>query len=95
MPVTGLLTIHFQIEISRSLKEKRGIVRPLLVRLHKEFNVSTAEVDKLDSWNESVVCCAMVSNDNTYNQRMLQTVLEFITHMRPDLEILSYRIENQ
>ncbi|OQY29775.1 MAG: hypothetical protein B6243_10930, partial [Anaerolineaceae bacterium 4572_5.2] len=36
----GLLTLHIQISGCSSLKEKRGRLKPLLARLHREFNVS-------------------------------------------------------
>ncbi len=89
----GLLTLHILITGCTSLKEKRSRIKPVLARLHREFNVSAAEVDLLDKWQEAVLVCAMVSNDHDYTQHALATVKDFYEGHWPDLEILDYRIE--
>jgi uncharacterized protein YlxP (DUF503 family) len=89
----GLLTLHLFIPGCTSLKEKRSRIKPVLARLHREFNVSTAEIELLDKWREAVLVCAMVSNDHGYTQKALQTVMDFFTSHWPDLEILDYHIE--
>ena len=38
----GLLTLEIYIPGITSLKEKRGIVKPLLARIRSDFNVSVA-----------------------------------------------------
>ena len=45
----GLLTIHIHIPGCASLKEKRRRLKPLITRLHREFNISVAEIDLQDS----------------------------------------------
>ncbi|HVP21052.1 MAG TPA: DUF503 domain-containing protein [Anaerolineaceae bacterium] len=92
MPI-GLLTIHLQLPGVKSLKEKRSLIRPVLARLHKEFNVSAAEMDRLDAWQESIIACSLVSNDSGYTQKALQKVLEFTERNWPELPVLAYRIE--
>ncbi len=57
------LTIHLHIPTCSSLKEKRGCIKPLIARLHREFNVSVAEMDLQDKWQEAVITCAMVGNE--------------------------------
>ncbi len=42
------LTIHLHLPICSSLKEKRGRIKPLIARLHREFNISVAEMDLQD-----------------------------------------------
>jgi len=76
-----------------SLKQKRSRIKPLLARLHKEFNVSSAEIEALDAWNKSIIACALVSNDGAFCQRALQEVLGFVEHNWPDLLILEHHIE--
>ena len=46
------LTIHLHLPTCGSLKEKRGRIKPLIARLHREFNVSVAEMDLQDKWQE-------------------------------------------
>jgi hypothetical protein len=89
----GLLTLHVFLPGCTSLKEKRSRIKPVLARLHREFNVSAAEVDRMDMWQEAVLACVMVSNDHDYTQRALQSVKDYLPGHYPDLEILDYHIE--
>jgi len=89
----GLLTIHFQLLGVTSLKQKRSLIKPLVMRVHREFNVSAAEIDRLDAWQESIIACTLVSNDSHFTQRALQEVLDFIERTWPDLLVLDHRIE--
>lgn len=89
----GLLTIHLHIPGCTSLKEKRSRLKPLLARLHREFNISTAEVDRLDAWQEAVIACTLVSNDAGHTQRALQEVAGWIERAWPDLQITGEQLE--
>jgi uncharacterized protein YlxP (DUF503 family) len=89
----GLLTIHLQIPGCTSLKEKRSRMKPLLARLHREFNISVAEMEALDSWREAVVACSLVSNDPAYTRRALQEVVHWVETSWPDVQVWDDRIE--
>lgn len=88
-----LLSLLLEIPGCFSLKEKRSRIKPLLARLHHEFNISAAEVDLLDEWNSAVIACVIVSNDTQHNQRVLQKVVTYIEVNFPDLLIQQHRIE--
>jgi uncharacterized protein YlxP (DUF503 family) len=92
--VIGVLSIQLHLPGCNSLKEKRGRLKPILSRVHKEFNVSTAEMGMNDSWQESLICCAIISNDNGHIHRVLQQIVEFIPANWPDAQIIDHRIEN-
>jgi uncharacterized protein len=92
MPV-GLLVVQLQLPGCGSLKEKRGRLKPLLARLHRQFNVSAAEMDQLDHWDEAVVACALVSNDAVHVQRSLQQVTHWIETSWLDVEVVNDEIE--
>jgi uncharacterized protein len=92
MPI-AVLSLHVFLAGCTSLKEKRGRIKPMLARLQREFNVSTAEMALLDHWREAQLACAVISNDAVHCQRVLQTVLEFSEHNFPDLEIADHHIE--
>jgi len=89
----GLLTIELQIPGCRSLKEKRSRLKPLIARLHREFNISIAEVDHQDRWDEAILACALVSNDARFNQRSLRNVIGWIEHNWPDVTLIDDRME--
>ncbi len=89
----GLLTVHARLPGCTSLKQKRSLIKPLLARLHREFNVSAAENGLNDHWQQTIILCALASNDGSYAQKALQTVLSFIEEHYPNLEIIDHRIE--
>jgi len=89
----GILTLHLQLPGCTSLKEKRGRIKPLLARLHREFNVSTAEGGLNDRWQEALVVCALVSNDAEFIDRSLDSVRKFTEGQFPDLYILDHHTE--
>ena len=72
------LTIHLHLPLCASLKDKRGRIKPLISRLHREFNVSVAEMDLHDKRDESIIVCAMVGNDHAFLQSALQNVAKWV-----------------
>lgn len=77
----------------RSLKEKRSQLKPLIARIHREFNVSVSEIDKQDIWDEAVICCALVSNDRRFAEKSISKVISFIETYWKDIQLTSHTIE--
>ncbi|MFC2065441.1 DUF503 domain-containing protein [Chloroflexota bacterium] len=74
----GILKLHIRFPGCKSLKEKRSLLKPLKTRLHREFNVSVAEMGYQDKRSETVIACAMIGNDTAHLQRSLSVVLKWI-----------------
>jgi uncharacterized protein len=74
VPVIGVLTLEIHVEDSHSLKDKRHVVKSLKDRLRDRFNVSVAEIDGLESWQNSVLAAVTVSNDRVRAEQVLQAV---------------------
>jgi len=89
----GILTLHLHLPGCTSLKEKRSRLKPLLTRLHKEFNVSVAEMDLQDKWHESSLACAMVGNQRVHLEQSLQTVTKWVDQNWPDVELIEEHLE--
>ena len=89
----GTLTIHLRLPGCASLKEKRGRLKPLLNQLHKKFNVSVAEMDRQDMWQEAVIACALVNSDAKQIQRSLQTVAKWVKANWTDGDVIDEKIE--
>jgi uncharacterized protein YlxP (DUF503 family) len=93
MPVIGLLTIELYVPGVTSIKEKRGVVKPLIARLRKEYNVSVAEVDDQDQLGHAVLAVACVSVSPDYVHSLLTRVAGSVAAWRLDAELVDYRIE--
>jgi uncharacterized protein len=89
----GLLTIHLHLPTCASLKEKRGRLKPLLNRLHREFNISASEMNLQDMWQEAVIACAMVNSDASYVQQSLQSVAKWVEANWEDGHVIDEKIE--
>lgn len=87
------LTIHLHLPGCASLKEKRGRIKPLLARLHREFNVTVAEVDLQDQWQETVIACAMVGNEHGHLESAMQTVAKWVKSHWTDGDVIEQRLE--
>jgi len=89
----GVLSLHLHLPGCSSLKEKRGRIKPLLARLHREFNLSVAEMDLQDKWQDAVISCAMVGNKNAHLQQSLQTVANWVAQNWLDITVVDDHIE--
>lgn len=89
----GILTIHLHLPACSSLKEKRGRIKPLIARLHREFNISVAEMDRQDQWQEAVIACAMVGNGRGHLESALQNVAKWVEGNWTDGDVIEQRIE--
>jgi uncharacterized protein YlxP (DUF503 family) len=91
--MVGILTIHLHIPGCSSLKEKRGRLKPLLNQLHKKFNISVAEMDRQDMWQEAVIACVLVNSDGKQIQRSLQTVIKWVEGNWTDGDVIDEKLE--
>ena len=91
--IVGICTIHLHREVNHSLKDKRAVLKPLLARLHKEFNVAAAEVDDQDDWRSARIGVAAVGNDRAHVDSVLQHVARWIENSRLEWQLVDYEIE--
>lgn len=80
--IVGILQVELMIDDSRSLKDKRRVVSSIKEKLHRQFQVSVAEVDRLDDHRTAVIGITMACNEMTHCQSVLDTVLEKLSHKR-------------
>jgi uncharacterized protein len=73
----------------RSLKDKRGYVRPIIAALRK-FEVSAAEVGALDLHGRSEIGVAIVAAEAVHVREVLDSC-ERLVAGRPEVELLSVR----
>jgi len=76
-----------------SLKVKRRILKSILARLPRQFNVAVAEIDHQDLWHSAVICIVTVGNDAGRLHSTLERAVAFIERQRPDAPIADYSIE--
>ena len=90
--VVGILQIELAIDGAQSLKDKRRVVRSLKDRLHREHQVSVAEVASLDDCQKAVLGITLASNDAAHCQSVLDRILEKLKTAR-DCYLADHRTE--
>jgi uncharacterized protein YlxP (DUF503 family) len=91
--VVGVCILELEIPASHSLKDKRRVVKSLTTRVRQIFNVSVAEVDSLDAWQQATLGIVCVSSNTNYARGMLEKVIDNIERMRLDAVIVDYSVE--
>lgn len=89
----GILSLSIHLPDCHSLKEKRRLVKPIIARLHKEFNISVVEYDHHDTWQscELLIACAASRGNNV--EQILGRVIAFYECHWPDLPLTHEKIE--
>ena len=95
--VIGLLKIELYVESSRSLKDKRKIIKSLIQKLKSKYtNLSVSEIDFLNNWKKSIIAIVAVSNEIKHINSVLEKALKFILDgynyqvIDSEIEIIKY-----
>jgi len=73
MPI-AFLTLELRIEAAQSLKDKRQVVRSVKDRLRASFNVSVAELESTNLWNQATIGVVSVSDSRDYLDGLMKKV---------------------
>jgi uncharacterized protein YlxP (DUF503 family) len=84
------LTIELHLPHAHSLKDKRGMVRPILEGCRRRFAVAAAEVDHQELWQRATVGVAVVSGSPRQADEILDAVERFVWSF-PEADVLSAR----
>jgi len=71
----GSLRVRLLVRESRSLKDKRSVVRSILDRLRGSYNVAAAEVDALDHRQMAVLGFASIGSEAEHVTKTLDAVV--------------------
>ncbi|MBV9122267.1 MAG: DUF503 domain-containing protein [Planctomycetes bacterium] len=90
--IVGSLRVRLLIRESRSLKDKRQVVRSIKDRLRNAYNISVAEVEAQDHRQIAVLGIAMVSNEAKHVRTTLEQITEAL-RKHPVAELLDHELE--
>jgi uncharacterized protein len=90
--IVGSLRVRLLVRESRSLKDKRQVVRSIKDKLRNAFNVSVAEVDEEDHRQLVVLGLAMVSNEAAHVKGAFEQVLAAL-RAHPVAEFVDHEVE--
>ena len=76
----------------QSLKEKRVLLKSLVSRVRREFNVSISEIDGMDLWQTSTLAVAAVGSQTKFVNQILSHLTDYIRNENK-LEIVEQHME--
>jgi uncharacterized protein YlxP (DUF503 family) len=79
--VVGAALVELHVHGSKSLKEKRGVVRSVTRRVRNRFNVAVAEVGGQDTWQRAQLGLTACGNDARNVRTVLERAVEFIEQL--------------
>ncbi len=87
----GVLQLDFLVPGSRSLKDKRRVIKSLRERMRGKFNCAVAETEFQDLWNRARLTVCVVSGESQHANTQLNEIARFASQSR-DAEMIDYRI---
>ncbi len=90
--IVGLMEIDLRIEDSFSLKDKRRVLKSLIDRTKRNFNVSIAEIDNNDMYNFATIGLSTVSNSSRFVDEVFDKILNYL-QLNFNIEIIDARRE--
>lgn len=87
-----IVSFHLHIPHSRSLKEKRAVVKPIIEGLRHRFKLSVAEVGYQDKWQRALIALAVVSGSHRHAVEIVEGVERWVWS-RPDVEVSRFDAE--
>jgi uncharacterized protein YlxP (DUF503 family) len=70
--IVGTATWDLHLPGCHSLKDKRGVLKPLTTALRKSFNLSVAETGHQDLWQRAEIACACVGTARPVVEEVLR-----------------------
>jgi hypothetical protein len=84
----GAVAYDLHVPQSRSLKDKRAVVKPIVEGLSRRFHVSASEVGHLDQWQRTTIGVAAVSGSYSHLCDVLERCDRFVWSF-PEVEVVS------
>ena len=78
---------------SRTLKEKRAIVKSVLARARNRFNVACRESGLHDRAGDSELAFVTVAESAAMGRSLLQELERWLVEERPDTEVTGVQVE--
>jgi hypothetical protein len=91
--VIGACHVELHLPGNGSLKGKRSLLKPILARLRREFNLATAEVGSNDHWQSAEIALVTVANDAGRAHTVLERALQWIETHHPEVQVVDWAIE--
>jgi len=88
----AVVRLELHIPTSRSLKEKRAALRPIVEGIRHRFQISVAEVGYQDKWQRALVGMAVVSDSYSHAGEVVDNIERWVWS-KPEVEVTRFETE--
>jgi uncharacterized protein YlxP (DUF503 family) len=85
----AVIQLELHIPTSRSLKEKRAVLRPIVEGIRHRFQISVAEVGYQDKWQRALIGMAVVSDSYSHAVEVVDNVERWVWS-KPEVEVTRF-----
>ncbi|SRR5262245_47730380 len=78
MMIVGISSFELHLPASRSLKDKRRVVKSLVDKIHQRFRVSVAETDFHDLHQRAEISMAVVTNGEAEMDNLMEEIRSLV-----------------
>ncbi len=90
--IVGVMEVDLRIDDSFSLKDKRRVLKSLIDKTKRNFNVSIAEVENNDILNLATIGVSLVTNSSRFADETFDKIIKFWEY-NFNVEIIDLRRE--
>ena len=91
--VVGYTVLELRLHGASSLKDKRQVVKSVIERVKRRYNVSISEVGEHDSPRMALLGVSCVNTSEAGCRRTLDNVAGYVYDSRPDAEVMPHVVE--
>ena len=70
---------------TQSLKQKRSVLKKIITRLQKTYNMAISELDYQDLWQRTQIGLVTIASDKVQSEKVMQQALAMIDSF-PEIE---------
>jgi uncharacterized protein YlxP (DUF503 family) len=91
--IIGSVQVELELTDIGSLKDKRSIVKPLILKLMQKFTLHAAEVDQLDVHHAATIGLVLCGNDQQHLNSVLSKAVNWLEEHQFDAHVASVSFE--
>lgn len=85
--IIAVARVELELTDIGSLKDKRSIVKPIVLKLMNKFSVHAAEVDQLDVHDAATIGIVLVANEQRHANEVLSKAIDWLENHQFDAHV--------
>lgn len=91
--IVGVARVELEIADNDSLKGKRSVIKPIIVKLMNKFSLHAAEVGRLDAHEAATIGLVLCGNDQRHVNEVLSKAVDWLENHQFDAHVADVEME--